>query len=75
MELNQPTQQLRKELFDMAHRTENLALELGRIAELLPEEAAFALLGAIGTMFKDADRLRAMGQSASDGRIVVASAA
>lgn len=62
--LNRPTQQLRRELRDIADRSENACIDLTRIALDLTDAQALELLSMVGTMYEDSDRLRMMADSA-----------
>ncbi|MNZ91457.1 hypothetical protein D3C78_1104440 [compost metagenome] len=72
MGLNRPTQQLRRELLDMASRNEGAAIELVHAAELLPDAQALALMRVVGALQEDADRLTAIAAEIAAGRVVAA---
>lgn len=69
MGLNRPTQQLRRELLDMAYRNESAAIDLVHAAELLPTAQALALMKVVGQLHADCDALRVLADRVRDGNI------
>lgn len=69
MGLNRPTQQLRRELLDLAYRQEALAAKLTHIAEALLGHQGFALLELLADIYADADELKALAEEAKQGQL------
>lgn len=69
MGLNRPTQQLRRELLDMAYRHETAAIDLINAAELPPDARFLALMKVVGQLHADCDALRALADRVRDGNI------
>lgn len=70
MGLNRPTQQLRRELLDMASRQEELAGKICRIAESLDSQLGLALLTLLQDAFSDADKLKALAEEVKTGQVI-----
>ncbi|MDU4253883.1 hypothetical protein [Pseudomonas sp.] len=69
MGLNRPTQQLRRELLNLAYHQEALAGKLVRIAEALPAAQGFALIGLLAEVYADADQLKALAEEVKQGQV------
>lgn len=69
MGLNRPTQQLRRELLDLAFHQEALAGKLLRIAETLPGPQGLMLLGLLAEAQADADQLKALAEEVRQGQV------
>ena len=57
MALTKPNQQLRRDLKAIAFKLEQSCVDLGRLASLLSDANAIALMGWVGTFYEEADRL------------------
>lgn len=69
MGLNRPTQQLRRELLDLACRQESLAGKLAHIAETLPTRQGLPLLELMTEVYADADQLKALAEEVRQAQI------
>jgi hypothetical protein len=57
MPLTKPNQQLRRDLKAIASNLEESCIDLGKLAEKLSDADAIALMGLVGTLYEEADRL------------------
>ena len=57
MGLTKPNQQLRRDLKAIAFNLEQSCVDLGKLAEKLSDADAIALMGLVGTLYEEADRL------------------
>lgn len=57
MALTKPNQQLRRDLKAIASNLEESCIDLGKLAEKLSDADAIALMGLVGTLYEEADRL------------------
>ena len=57
MALTKPNQQLRCDLKAIAFNLEQSCVDLGRLASRLSDADAIALMGLVGTLYEEADRL------------------
>ncbi|MGE7815388.1 hypothetical protein ACQKMW_18440 [Pseudomonas sivasensis] len=69
MSLTKPNQLLRRDLKAIASNLEQSCVELGKIAEKLSNADAIALMGLVGTLYEEADRLVGYADEVKDGRI------
>lgn len=69
MGLNRPTQQLRRELLDLAFHQEALAAKLTHIAEALPGLQGLPLLELLAEVHADADQLKALAEEVKQGQV------
>lgn len=69
MGLNRPTQQLRRELLDLACHQEALAAKLTHIAEALPGPQGLPLLELLAEVYADADQLKALAEEVKQGQV------
>ncbi|MFW9085597.1 hypothetical protein ACOI7N_13685 [Pseudomonas sp. P2758] len=70
MGLNKPTQDLRRELKDVALSLEQAATEVLTITKDCKDVEVTAVLKLIAQLYEDADRLAALADEVKDGRIV-----
>lgn len=70
MPLTKPNQQLRRDLKAIASNLEESCIDLGRLAEKLGDADAIALMGLVGTLYEEADRLASYAEEVKAGRIV-----
>lgn len=66
---NRPTQRLRRELLDLAHHQEDLAIQLVRIAEALPDGPGLLMLELLTQVYADADHLTALADEVRQGQV------
>jgi hypothetical protein len=57
MPLTKPNQQLRRDLKAIAFNLEQSCIDLGKLAGKLSDADAIALMGLVGTLYEEADRL------------------
>lgn len=57
MSLTKPNQQLRRDLKAIASNLEESCIDLSKLAEKLSDADAIALMGLVGTLYEEADRL------------------
>ncbi len=57
MALTKPNQQLRRDLKVIAFNLEQSCIDLSKLAEKLSDADAIALMGLVGTLYEEADRL------------------
>ncbi|MGO4797729.1 hypothetical protein ACEN2T_00410 [Pseudomonas sp. W22_MBD1_FP4] len=69
MSLTKPNQQLRRDLKAIASNLEQSCIDLGRLASRLSDADAIALMGLVGTLYEEADRLVGYADEVKDGRI------
>ncbi|MFJ2676824.1 hypothetical protein [Pseudomonas sivasensis] len=69
MPLTKPNQQLRRDLKAIAFNLEQSCVDLGRLASRLSDADAIALMGLVGTLYEEADRLVGYADEVKDGRI------
>ncbi|MBA2930367.1 hypothetical protein [Pseudomonas sivasensis] len=69
MSLTKPNQLLRRDLKAIASNLEQSCVDLGKIAEKLSNADAIALMGLVGTLYEEADRLVGYADEVKDGRI------
>ena len=70
MGLTKPNQQLRRDLKAIAFNLEQSCVDLGRLASRLSDADAIALMGLVGTLYEEADRLVGYADEVKAGRIV-----
>ncbi|NMX39394.1 hypothetical protein HBO34_16085 [Pseudomonas veronii] len=70
MALNKPNQQLRRDLKDIASNLEQSCIDLVKLAEKLSDADAIALMGLVGTLYEEADRLVGYADEVKAGRVV-----
>ncbi len=73
MSLTKPNQQLRRDLKAVASILENSCADLGRLASRLSDADAIALIGLVGTLYEEADRLAGYADEVKAGLISRAS--
>ncbi|MBK5407837.1 hypothetical protein JFU58_04685 [Pseudomonas sp. TH34] len=69
MSLTKPNQQLRRDLKAIASNLEQSCVDLGKLAEKLSNADAIALMGLVGTLYEEADRLVGYADEVKIGRI------
>ncbi|WP_046382961.1 hypothetical protein [Pseudomonas veronii] len=69
MSLTKPNQQLRRDLEAIAFNLEQSCADLGRLASRLSDADAIALMGLVGTLYEEADRLVGYAEEVKAGRI------
>ncbi len=69
MALTKPNQQLRRDLKAIAFNLEQSCIDLGKLAEKLSDADAIALMGLVGTLYEEADRLVGYAEEVKAGRI------
>ena len=57
MAMTKPNQHLRRDLKDIAFNLEQSCIDLVKLAEKLSDADAIALMGLVGTLYEEADRL------------------
>ena len=57
MPLTKPNQQLRRDLKAIASNLEESCIDLSKLAEKLSDADAIALMGLVGTLYEETDRL------------------
>ncbi|UHC81692.1 hypothetical protein LS633_25335 [Pseudomonas sp. NIBR-H-19] len=57
MPLTKPNQQLRRDFKAIVFNLEQSCMDLGKLAEKLSDADAIALMGLVGTLYEEADRL------------------
>ncbi|WPN50921.1 hypothetical protein QMK52_18690 [Pseudomonas sp. P9_2] len=70
MPLTKPNQQLRRDLKAIAFNLEQSCIDLVKLAEKLIDADAIALMGLVGTLYEEADRLVGYADDVKAGRIV-----
>ncbi|MGY2271053.1 MULTISPECIES: hypothetical protein [Pseudomonas] len=69
MSLTTPNQQLRRDLKAIASNLEESCINLGKLAEKLSDADAIALVGLVGTLYEEADRLVGYADEVKAGQI------
>ncbi|WP_432755519.1 hypothetical protein [Pseudomonas sp. WMBT8] len=69
MPLTKPNQQLRRDLKAIASNLEESCIDLGKLAEKLSDADAIAMMGLVGTLYEEADRLVGYADEVKAGRI------
>lgn len=69
MALTKPNQQLRRDLRAIASNLEQSCVDLGKLAEKLSDADAIALMGLVGTLYEEADRLVGYADEVKAGQI------
>jgi hypothetical protein len=69
MALTKPHQQLRRDLRAIASNLEQSCVDLGKLAEKLSDADAIALMGLVGTLYEEADRLVGYADEVKAGQI------
>lgn len=69
MSLTKPNQQLRSDLKAIASNLEESCIDLGKLAEKLSDADAIALMGLVGTLYEEADRLVGYADEVKAGQI------
>lgn len=70
MSLTKPNQQLRHDLKAIASNLEESCIDLGKLAEKLSDTDAIALMGLVGTLYEEADRLTGYADEVKAGQII-----
>ncbi|WLH77605.1 hypothetical protein PSH81_17860 [Pseudomonas sp. FP2335] len=70
MALTKPNQRLRRDLKAIDFDLEQSCVDLDRLASLLSDANAIALMGLVGTLYEEADRLVGYADEVKAGRIV-----
>ncbi|UVH51577.1 hypothetical protein P0D91_05670 [Pseudomonas sp. CBSPBW29] len=70
MSLTKPNQQLRSDLKAIAFNLEQSCADLGRLASRLSDADAIALMGLVGTLYEEADRLSGYADEVKAGQII-----
>ncbi|WP_439856193.1 hypothetical protein [Pseudomonas yamanorum] len=70
MSLTKPNQQLRSDLKAIAFNLEQSCVDLGRLASRLGDADAIALMGLVGTLYEEADRLTGYADEVKAGQII-----
>lgn len=70
MSLTKPNQQLRRDLKAIALNLEQSCVDLGRLARRLSDVDAIALMGLVGTLYEEADRLVGYADEVKAGQII-----
>ncbi|MBD9456529.1 hypothetical protein IB241_02410 [Pseudomonas sp. PDM05] len=70
MALTKPNQRLRRDLKAIDFNLEQSCVDLDRLASLLSDANAIALMGLVGTLYEEADRLVGYAAEVKAGRIV-----
>ncbi|MER2016746.1 MULTISPECIES: hypothetical protein [Pseudomonas] len=70
MALTKPNQHLRRDLKAIAFNLEQSCVDLGKLAKKLSDADAIALMGLVGTLYEEADRLVGYADEVKAGRIV-----
>lgn len=71
MGLNRSNQQLRRELQEIAHLSDDAAYAVGQVAKVLPDDQAMKLMQAIGQVYECVDKARALAERVKTGQIQV----
>ncbi|AMW83885.1 Protease subunit of ATP-dependent Clp protease [Pseudomonas yamanorum] len=69
MSLTKPNKKLRRDLKAIASNLEQSCVDLGKLAEKLSNADAIALMGLVGTLYDEADRLVGYADEVKIGRI------
>lgn len=69
MSLKKPNQQLRRDLKAIASNLEESCIDLGKLSEKLSDADSIALMGLVGTLYEEADRLVGYAEEVSAGQI------
>lgn len=69
MSLTKLNQQLRRDLKAIASNLEEPCIDLGKLAEKLSDADAIALMGLVGTLYEEADRLVGYADEVKAGQI------
>lgn len=69
MSLTKPNQHLRRDLKAIAFNIEQSCVDLGKLAEKLSDADAIALMGLVGTLYEEADRLVGYANEVKAGQI------
>lgn len=69
MALTKPNQQLRRDLKAIASNLEESCIDLGKLAEKLSDADAISLMGLVGTLYEEADRLVGYADEVKAGQI------
>ncbi|WP_421526786.1 hypothetical protein [Pseudomonas brenneri] len=70
MALSKPSQQLRRDLKAIAFNLEQSCIDLVKLTEKLSDADAIALMGLVGTLYEEADRLVGYADEVKAGKIV-----
>ncbi|WP_421526323.1 hypothetical protein [Pseudomonas yamanorum] len=70
MSLTKPNQQLRSDLKAIAFNLEQSCADLGRLASRLSDADAIALMGLVGSLYEEADRLSGYADEVKAGQII-----
>ena len=70
MPLTKPNQQLRRDLKAIALNLEQSCIDLGKLAEKLSDADAIVLMGLVGTLYEEADRLVGYADEVKAGIVV-----
>lgn len=70
MSLKKPNQQLRRDLKAIASNLEESCIDLGKLSEKLSDADAIALMGLVGTLYEEADRLVGYADEVKAGRVM-----
>ena len=69
MSLTKPNQQLRRDFKAIVFNLEQSCMDPGKLAEKLSDADAIALMGLVGTLYEEADRLVGYAEEVKAGRI------
>ncbi|WP_329610432.1 hypothetical protein, partial [Pseudomonas sp. PA-1-5A] len=69
MSLTKPNQQLRRDLKAIAFNLEQSCIDLIKLAEKLSDDDAIALMGLVGTLYEEADRLVGYADEVKAGQV------
>ncbi|NWD85001.1 hypothetical protein HX891_32060 [Pseudomonas reactans] len=69
MSLTKLNEQLRRDLKAIASNLEESCIDLGKLAEKLSDADAIALMGLVGTLYEEADRLVGYADEVKAGQI------
>ena len=69
MSLTKPNQQLRRDMKAIASNLEQSCIDLVKLAEKLSDADAIALMGLVGTLYEEADRLVGYAEEVKAGQI------
>ncbi|WLI03125.1 hypothetical protein [Pseudomonas simiae] len=70
MSLTKPNQQLRRDLKAIALNLDQSCVDLGRLARRLSDADAIVLMGLVGTLYEEADRLVGYADEVKAGQII-----
>ncbi|AIB35892.1 MULTISPECIES: hypothetical protein [Pseudomonas] len=70
MALTKPNQHLRRDLKAIAFNLEQSCVDLGKLAKKLSDADAIALMGLVGTLYEEADRLVGYADEVKAGQII-----